>query len=276
MCYTIHNGCGDVVGVSLADGTAANEYDYDVFGNIIKETELVANPYKYAGYYHDSETGYYYLRTRYYDPNTARFIAEDTFNGYYTDPLSLNKYTYVHNCPTIYHDPDGMAFTDVANLMNGWSKLKTLGKKVQAFAKGLEKPFAKRDPLNAVGKLTGSDVTFGQAVKSLAVAQLSKTKMGSKLVKTGLKLEANLQRTVEENQRAYKAGEYFTSKTLLALDVAQIGVGLGGAIGALSKLGASGGVVAPVIMGDGAAYNGFSQRQVGVYNRNLMCFGSVL
>lgn len=58
-------------------------------------------------YYYDKEWGLYYLRARYYDPSTARFISEDTYEGDITNPLSLNLYTYCANNPLIYVDPSG-------------------------------------------------------------------------------------------------------------------------------------------------------------------------
>jgi|GEM_PF-1960129 len=65
------------------------------------------NNIKYAGYFYDGETGLYYLNARFYDPETARFIQEDTYRGGINDPLSLNLYTYSHNNPISYYDPTG-------------------------------------------------------------------------------------------------------------------------------------------------------------------------
>ncbi len=59
------------------------------------------NPYGYAGYQYDRETGLYYLNARMYDPVTARFLQEDTYTGDTNDPLSLNLYTYCHNEPVL-------------------------------------------------------------------------------------------------------------------------------------------------------------------------------
>jgi hypothetical protein len=42
-----------------------------------------------------------------YDPKTARFLQEDSYLGDRNDPLSLNLYTYCHNEPLMYYDPDG-------------------------------------------------------------------------------------------------------------------------------------------------------------------------
>ena len=105
--YYLYNGHADVV--KLVDGAAntVNEYDYDIFGNILYQLESKQNPYKYSGYYYDDDTGYYYLRSRYYDPKIARFISEDTVTGQYNDPLSLNLYTYCQNDPITYDDLNG-------------------------------------------------------------------------------------------------------------------------------------------------------------------------
>ena len=67
----------------------------------------VENSIRYAGYQYDEETGLYYLNARMYDPETSRFLQEDTYTGDKKDPLSLNLYTYCHNNPLIYDDPTG-------------------------------------------------------------------------------------------------------------------------------------------------------------------------
>ena len=77
------------------------------------------NNIKYAGYFYDAETGLYYLNARFYDPETARFIQQDSYSGDILDPLSLNLYTYGHNNPISYYDPTGHSiksiFKSVAN-----------------------------------------------------------------------------------------------------------------------------------------------------------------
>ncbi|WP_181022658.1 RHS repeat-associated core domain-containing protein [Brevibacillus laterosporus] len=65
------------------------------------------NPFLYAGELYDEESGLIYLRARYYDPNDGRFITEDTYKGQVDNPLSLNRYTYVHNNSVSNVDPTG-------------------------------------------------------------------------------------------------------------------------------------------------------------------------
>ena len=66
------------------------------------------NPFIYKSYYYDSETGLYWLSSRYYSPELCRFISPDDVD--YLDPSSingLNLYAYCGNDPVNYYDPTG-------------------------------------------------------------------------------------------------------------------------------------------------------------------------
>ena len=66
------------------------------------------NPFRYRGYYYDTETGLYYLNSRYYDPSIGRFINADDIS--YIQPTEingLNLFAYCGNNPVMYVDPDG-------------------------------------------------------------------------------------------------------------------------------------------------------------------------
>ena len=65
------------------------------------------NAFRYCGEYYDAEMGTIYLRARYYNPSTGRFISRDSFAGRRSDPLSLNLYTYCRNNPIRFIDPSG-------------------------------------------------------------------------------------------------------------------------------------------------------------------------
>ena len=59
-----------------ANGTKLSDYTYDAFGN--EENQSTdTNPFRYCGEYTDQESGLVYLRARYYDPQTGRFVSED-------------------------------------------------------------------------------------------------------------------------------------------------------------------------------------------------------
>ena len=96
--YYLYNGHADVTGITAEDGdTILVTYYYDEFGNLIGSTGSFNNSNTYAGYQYDGETKTYYLMARMYDPETARFLQEDSYRGDPNDPLSLNLYTYCHN-----------------------------------------------------------------------------------------------------------------------------------------------------------------------------------
>ncbi|WP_243014610.1 RHS repeat-associated core domain-containing protein, partial [Brevibacillus borstelensis] len=105
--YYLYNSHGDVVKVVGENGEELNRYEYDTWGNLTAKTEGMSNPFTYSGEILDGETGFYYLRARYYDPTVGRFISEDTYKGQVDNPLTLNRYTYVHNNPLVNIDPTG-------------------------------------------------------------------------------------------------------------------------------------------------------------------------
>ena len=66
------------------------------------------NPFRYRGYYYDTETGLYYLKTRYYDPEVGRFITIDDISYLSPDIINgLNLYAYCNNNPVMNIDPEG-------------------------------------------------------------------------------------------------------------------------------------------------------------------------
>ena len=67
-----------------------------------QETENIRNPFRYTGEYYDEETGFTYLRNRYYDSSVGRFITEDPVRD------GVNWYTYTGNAPTMNTDPWGL------------------------------------------------------------------------------------------------------------------------------------------------------------------------
>lgn len=105
-----YNGHGDVVALTDSTGHVVEMYTYDAWGNVTAKTGNIDNLYGYAGQYgyvYDQETGFYFLQSRYYDPENGRFTTKDRFIGFDNDPQSLNLYTYVKNDPVNGIDPSG-------------------------------------------------------------------------------------------------------------------------------------------------------------------------
>ena len=118
LYYYVLNAQGDVVRIVNSSRSVVASYTYDPWGKIISSSGTLAdvNPLRYRGYYYDAETGFYYLQSRYYDPEIGRFINADSYAS--TDAtglLSTNMFAYCENDPVNKSDPDG----EVAHLAIG-------------------------------------------------------------------------------------------------------------------------------------------------------------
>lgn len=71
------------------------------------------NPFRYRGYVYDEETGLYYLRSRYYNPEWGRFISADALLGKTGKLLGHNLYCYCENEPIACFDPSGHSILDI-------------------------------------------------------------------------------------------------------------------------------------------------------------------
>ena len=117
--YYTHNSRGDIVGIYNGAGELKAHYEYDAWGNVISITDNNGNaitnpnhignlnPFRYRGYYQDTETGLYYLMSRYYDPITHRFINADGYFQSGTSILDANTFAYCGNNPVLNVDPLG-------------------------------------------------------------------------------------------------------------------------------------------------------------------------
>lgn len=110
LYYYVLNAQGDVVRIVNSSRSVVASYTYDPWGKIISSSGTLAdiNPLRYRGYYYDAETGFYYLQSRYYDPEIGRFINADSYAS--TDAtglLSTNMFAYCENDPVNKSDPTG-------------------------------------------------------------------------------------------------------------------------------------------------------------------------
>ena len=108
MYYYVTNLQGDVVNILDASGNIKASYTYNAWGEILSATGDMAdiNPLRYRGYYFDSDTGLYYLKARYYDPQLCRFINADGLLST-TDVIGTNLFAYCLNDPISMADETG-------------------------------------------------------------------------------------------------------------------------------------------------------------------------
>ena len=103
--FYVRNAQGDVVGLTNNTGTSVVSYTYDAWGKILTVSGSKAttigkyNPLRYRGYVYDTETGLYYLGSRYYDPGVGRFINSDEFVTTQQGFSGLCLFAYCNNNP---------------------------------------------------------------------------------------------------------------------------------------------------------------------------------
>ena len=99
----------DPIDKALSRHTFRDTYEYDAFGNEFTVSDSTPNNYLYRGEQYDPDLGPYYLRARYYNPLTGRFLSRDPEDGKPIDPKTLHKYLYAGGDPVNRIDPRGRA-----------------------------------------------------------------------------------------------------------------------------------------------------------------------
>ena len=116
--YYLKNAQGDITNIVSATGEKLISFSYDVFGKVTEVYHTDASivrlltPFGYRGYCYDTFTGLYYLQSRYYDPNTGRFINADDTNylNVTGTVLGCNLFAYCENDPVNRVDPRGCSY----------------------------------------------------------------------------------------------------------------------------------------------------------------------
>jgi RHS repeat-associated protein len=137
--YYEPDALGSITSLSNSAGTLAQTYTFDSFGKLTASSGSVANPFQYVGRELDSESNLYYMRARYFDSSTGRFISEDPigFNG------GNNLYAYVENDPADQSDPFGLCApsSDMKDCLEKVFNQPIDGVKVQEKPKGPNYPW---------------------------------------------------------------------------------------------------------------------------------------
>ena len=120
----IKDANGNVTGYTVK---SYGYYTYDAWGNVTAysstggtpaSTSLIyRNSLRYRGYIYDTETGFYYLQSRYYDPANHRFINADALASTGQGFVGTNMFAYCNNCPVVRTDAS-------SNYSRGWEVVK--------------------------------------------------------------------------------------------------------------------------------------------------------
>ena len=137
---------GDIIGIYNPENKLICKYIYDAWGNhdiyILNESNGISsyktvdnsnnteytdicnlNPFRYRGYYYDTETDLYYLNSRYYDPELGRFINADAIDNIDTENLNgFNLYMYCADNPVMLIDNSGEGWNNFWNKVGNWFK----------------------------------------------------------------------------------------------------------------------------------------------------------
>ena len=117
--FYLKNAQGDVTGLADSTGAKVVAYTYGPWGEAwgvsgtLASTLGAMNPLRYRGYVYDTETGLYYLNSRYYNPTWGRFINADVIMGANSDAGTYNLFAYCGNNPVIRCDKGGMLWNNL-------------------------------------------------------------------------------------------------------------------------------------------------------------------
>jgi RHS repeat-associated protein len=115
--YPHANARGDVLAITDSTGAKVATYQYGPWGEQLGQTGTFDQPWRYAGYYTDTDTDLYYVQQRYYSPELGRFLSKEPmfsdfcldcgFEALLENAPTASAYAYVYNRPTMFVDPDG-------------------------------------------------------------------------------------------------------------------------------------------------------------------------
>lgn len=161
---------GDVLRIYRKDNLKlVAKYYYDAYGNhvVVNQSEEKIgdiNPFRYRGYYFDSETGWYYLNSRYYSPAMGRFISPDELSildETKSQINGLNLYMYCGDNPVMNVDPSGKFIVSLTALFIGAIAGAVVSATVNAVSQGIQ---------NGWSNINVGEVLFSAAIGAIGSA----------------------------------------------------------------------------------------------------------
>ena len=186
--YFTKNLQGDVTAVYRVDAannqiagfTKVASYTYDAWGNVLTKSGDFAeiNPFRYRSYYQDTETGFYYLQSRYYDPAIGRFINADEFTSTGQDFLGYNMFAYCGNNPVSRKDNGGTFWNIVIGAAVG-ALVSGITAAVDSYTSTGSVDWGKVGIASAVGAISGGVAATGFGVFTQAGVSAAASAVGS-------------------------------------------------------------------------------------------------
>jgi RHS repeat-associated protein len=158
--YYLRNLQGDVTGIYDSNGNVVAKYLYDTWGTIVSVTDANGNeitdpahignmnPIRYRGYYYDTEIGYYYLQSRYYNPEWGRFLNADALFIAGSSLTGANMFAYCLNNPVMFSDHSGLISNPLAPILRIFVKIAQYVFKVNL--NDVEEELASQHPIAAI------------------------------------------------------------------------------------------------------------------------------
>ncbi|NER00766.1 MAG: RHS repeat-associated core domain-containing protein, partial [Cyanothece sp. SIO2G6] len=152
-------------------------YTFDAYGNLLDANGTTENDYLYRGEQDDAYADLQYLRARYYDTDTGRFISTDPFEGWQEVPISRHRYVYGNDNPVMNVDPSGLVtLADISARFTFESVLNSLTLVGLAFAPaqfiGSQLAGIDHDGIHWKGYQLSFDASFGQTSRLLLATGL--------------------------------------------------------------------------------------------------------
>jgi len=151
LSYYQYDGGGSVRQLTNSVGQVTDSYEYDAFGNSFTKQGTTPNNYLYRGEQYDPDLGLYYLRARYYNPATGRFLSRDPIDHGLKNSNDLHKYLYANGDPINASDPSGRATLENAYTVLGLVLLADAARSVYKFGRCIG------DVLDAEGEIIAYD-----------------------------------------------------------------------------------------------------------------------
>ena len=214
--YYLFDGLGSVADLMRPDGAIQARYQYDAWGNPRGGAGSSFNPFGFTGHERDDETGLYYAKARYYDPELGLWLTEDPFQGQLDTPPSLHRYLYAYQNPTVWWDSHGRtnALTSAINWLRETAEEGLSSIDEDSTTEEVVKTGLVAGLLNVAADVTTG---FNWVVNTLAIDHLPETKVGQEAKAEFEQAAQKVQRAVNSGVERYVEDPHGTTMAVLEL-----------------------------------------------------------